>query len=308
MSSDKAALLKKALLFVSIIFLLYTLYHAIFSTIFLYHFTPNIGQLPAAIQVPENFSSPFPWTLIIIQEIASTTGIYLRLIGGILAVSSAYLFYKNDSKYIDRLSKVILFESLYFASFIPAGIIHLLLSFSEFTFAGFNIYTGTSYSLQGLTIVPVLILLSRRLKLDKDIINLKWIGIAAPLYLFGIWIKHAFFWFSTLSMTTTSTVFETVGMINSTFTLLAAALVLLYACTPLIRNIKKINSGIIGASLSIVGIHFVIYFMVSIWVPIYSSYLYLTEFWMFSLLIPGFILVLNLDRNAHAFLLKNLDE
>jgi len=277
--------------------LLYTLCHAIFSTIVLYHFIPNIGQLPAAIQVPENLSSPFPWTLIIIQEFASTTGIYLRLIGGILAVSSAYLFYRNDSRYLDRLSKVILFESLYFASFIPAGIIHLLLSFSEFTFAGFNIYTGTSYSLQGLIIVPVLLLLSRKLKADNSI-NLRWLGVAAPLYLFGIWMKHAFFWFSTLSMTTTSTLFETLGMINSIFTLLAAALLLSYACTPLIRSTKKVNSGIIGASLTIVGIHFVIYFMVSMWVPIYSSYLYLTEFWMISSLIPGVILLLKLDRNT----------
>jgi len=293
MFRDKASLLKKALIFVSIIFLLYTLYHAIFSGIFLYHFIPNIGQLPAAIQVPENFaSSTFPWTLIIIQEFASTVGIYLRLIGAVLAVSSAYLFYKNDSMYLARLRNVILFESLYFASFIPAGIIHLFLSFSEFTFAGFNLYTGASYSLQGLAIVPVLLFLSRRLRVDKDASNLRWIGIATPLYIGGIWIKHAFFWFSTLSMTTTSTLFETVGMINSIFALLVAALLSLYACTPLIRNTKKINSGMIGASLIMVGIHFVIYFIVSIWVPIYSSYLYLTEFWMISLLIPGSILLL----------------
>ena len=293
MSLNKTTLLKKALIFVSIVFLLYTLYHAIISTIFLYHFIPNIGQLPDAIQVPENFlTSTFPWTLIIIQEIASIIGIYLRLFGGILAVSSAYLYYKNDSRYLDRLSKVILFESLYFASFIPSGINHIILSFSEFNFVGFNLYTGASFLLQGLILFPVLFVLSRKLKVKKDSVNLRWIGIAAPLYVFVMWIKHAFFWFFVLSMTTTTSLFETVGMINSLFTLLVAALILLYACTPLIHYSKKINSEIIGVSLIMIGIYFVIYFIVSIWVPIYSSYLYLTEFWMVSFLIPGLILLL----------------
>ena len=293
MAVDKIALFKKALIFVSIIFLLYTLYHAIISTIFLYHFIPNIGQLPDAIQVPQNFvSSTFPWTLLIIQEFASIIGIYLRLFGGVLAVSSAYLFYKNDSRYIGRLSKVILFESLYFASFIPSGLNHIILSFSELAFVGFNLYTGASFLLQGLILFPVLFILNRKIEVNKDSVNLRWIGIAAPLYVFVMWIKHAFFWFFVLSMTTTSSLFETVGMINSMLTMLVAALILLYACIPLIRNTKKINSGIIGVSLILIGIYFVIYFIVSIWVPIYSSYLYLIEFWMVSLLVPGFILLL----------------
>jgi len=293
MSLNKIAFLKKALLFVSIIYLLYTLYHAIFSTIFLYNFIPNIGQLPDSIQVPENFvSSTFPWTLIIIQEFASSIGIYLRFFGGVLAVSSAYLFSMNDSRYINRFSKVLIFESLYFVLFIPSGIHFIILSFSEFAFVGFNLYTGVSFLLQGLIIFPTLFLLSRKLKANKKGINLRVIGIAAPLYVFGIWIKHAFFWFFILSMTTT-TLFENVGMINSIFTLLIATLISLYAVTPLIHNTKKINSRIVGTSLTVIGIHFVIYFIVSIWVPIYSSYLYLTEFWMISLLIPGLIVLLN---------------
>ena len=237
-------------------------------------------------------SSTFPWTLLIIQEFASIIGIYLRLFGGVLAVSSAYLFYKNDSRYIGRLSKVILFESLYFASFIPSGLNHIILSFSEFAFVGFNLYTGASFLLQGLILFPVLFILNRKIEVNKDSVNLRWIGIAAPLYVFAMWIKHAFFWFFVLSMTTTSSLFETIGMINSMLTMLVAALILLYACIPLIRYTKKIYSGIIGASLILIGIYFVIYFIVSIWVPIYSSYLYLTEFWMVSLLIPGFILLL----------------
>jgi hypothetical protein len=175
--------------------------------------------------------------------------------------------------------------------FIPSGINHVILSFSEFTFLGFNLYTGASFLLQGLILFPVLFLLSRKLKVNKYPVNLRWIGVAASLYVFGIWIKHAFFWFFALSMTTTQprTLFETAGMINSIFTLLIATLISLYACTPLIRNTKKINSRIIGAGLTMIGIHFVIYFIVMVWVPIYLSFLGLTEFWMVSLLIPGLV-------------------
>ncbi len=295
MSSTTTAIMKKALLLVSIVFLLYTIYHAINTTLFLYNFIPNIGQLPESFQVPESFiSSSFPWTLLLIQEFASSIGIYLRLFGGILAVSSAYLFYKNDSRYLGRLSKVVLFESLYFGLFIPSGINHVILSFSEFTFAGFNLYTGASFLLQGLILFPVLFLLSRKLKVNNYIVNLRWIGIAAPLYVFVIWIKHSFFWVFALSPFggQSGSLLETIGAVNSLLTLLIASLILLFACLPLIQKKNKINLRLIGATLILVGSHFAIYLIVMFWVPVYLSFVGLTEFWMVSLLIPGLVALL----------------
>ena len=297
MTLNKVAFLKKALLFVSIIFLLYTIYHAIVTTIFLYNFIPRIGQLPEAIQVPENFtSSTFPWTLLLMQEFASSIGIYLRLFGGIFGFCSAYLFNKNDSRYLDRFSKVLLFESLYFVLFIPSGINHVILSFSEFTFAGFNIYTGASFLLQGFLLFPLLFLLSRKLKKNKGSINLlRWIGVVGPMYVFGIWIKHAFFWFFALSQlgSQSGSLLETIGAVNSLLTLLVAGLVSVFACLPLIRKTKKINLSLIGAALVFIGVHFAIYLIISIWVPVYLSFLHLTEVWLVSLLIPGFVVLLN---------------
>ncbi len=296
MCSTKLAFLKKSLLIVSIIFLLYTFYHAIVTTIFLYNFIPIIGQLPEAIQLPENFtSSAFPWALVLMQEFASSIGIYLRLFGGIFGFCSAYLFNKNDGRYLDRFSKVLVFESLYFVLFIPSGINHVILSFSEFTFAGFNIYTGISFLLQGFLLFPFLFLLSRKLKMNKGSINLfKWGGIVATVYVFGIWIKHAFFWFFALLPLggQSGSLLETVGAVNSLSTLLIAGLVSVFACLPLIRKTKKINLPLIGATLILIGSHFAIYLIVSVWVPVYSSFLGLTEFWMASLLIPGFVVLL----------------
>ena len=296
MSSTKLALLKKSLLIVSIIFLLYTIYHAIVTTIFLYNFIPIIGQLPEAIQLPENFiSSTFPWALLLMQEFASSIGIYLRLFGGIFGFCSAYLFNKNDGRYLNRFSKVLVFESLYFVLFIPSGINHVILSFSEFTFAGFNIYTGISFLLQGLLLFPFLFLLSRKLKMNKGSINLfKWGGIVATVYVFGIWIKHSFFWVFALSPLggQSGNILETVGAVNSLSTLLIASLVSLFACLPLIRKTKKIDLRLIGAALILIGSHFAIYLLISVSVPIYSSFLGLTEFWMVALLILGFVALL----------------
>ena len=289
---NKVTLLKKALFFVSIFFLIYTIYHTIVTTIFLYNFIPRIGQIPEAIQLPETFiSSTFPWTLILIQEFASSIGIYLRFFCGIFAVSSAYLFNKNDSRYINRFSKVLFFESLYFVLFIPSGINHVILSFSEFTFVGFNLYTGASFLLQGLILFPTLFLLSRKLTGNKTIVPHRVIGIAAVLYVFVMWIKHAFFWFFALSPLggQSGSLFETFGAVNSLLTLLIAGLVLVFTCLPLMRKTKKINLRFIGTTLILIGSHFVIYLIISVWVSVYWSFLPLTEFWMVSLLIPGFI-------------------
>jgi len=292
---NKVAFLKKALLFVSIIFLLYTIYHAIITTVFLYNFIPRIGQLPDVIQLPENFiSSTFPWALLLMQEFASSIGIYLRFFGGVFALSSAYLFNKNDSRYLGRFSKVVLFESLYFVLFIPSGINHVILSFSEFTFIGFNLYTGASFLLQGLIIFPTLFSLSRKLNVNKATIDLRVLGVAATLYVFVIWIKHAFFWFFAISPLggQSGSLLETIGTVNSLLTLMVAALITLFACLPLIRKTKNRNLRLIGAALILIGSHFAIYLIISVWIPVYSSFLGLTEFWMVSLLILGIVVML----------------
>jgi len=153
-------------------------------------------------------------------------------------------------------SKVVLFESLYFVLFIPSGINHVILSFSEFTFIGFNLYTGASFLLQGLIIFPTLFSLSRKLNVNKATIDLRVLGVAATLYVFVIWIKHAFFWFFALSPLggQSGSLLETIGTVNSLLTLMVL--------------------------------------IISVWIPVYSSFLGLTEFWMVSLLILGIVVML----------------
>jgi len=202
--------------------------------------------------------------------------------------------YAGICKFNRYLLKVVLFESLYFVLFIPSGINHVILSFSEFTFIGFNLYTGASFLLQGLIIFPTLFSLSRKLNVNKATIDLRVLGVAATLYVFVIWIKHAFFWFFALSPIggQSGSLLETIGTVNSLLTLMVAALITLFACLPLIRKTKNRNLRLIGAALILIGSHFAIYLIISVWIPVYSSFLGLTEFWMVSLLILGIVVML----------------
>ncbi len=49
----------------------------------------------------------------------------------------------------------------------------------------------------------------------------------------------------------------------------------------------------VGAALILVGSYFVIYDLVSIWVPIYREFLALTDFWMITLTFLGIAILLD---------------
>jgi hypothetical protein len=78
----------------------------------------------------------------------------------------------------------------------------------------------------------------------------------------------------------------TVGAVNSVLTLLVAALVFTFTWW-MFRKTKKLNTGLVGLALILVGAYFAIYVGVSVWVPIYLAFLPLTDFWMVTLLILG---------------------
>ena len=128
--------------------------------------------------------------LFLLQELIGSIGIYLRLIAGAFAVYAVVLFMKKDKRYLEKFSRVLLFESLYFALLIPAGINHVVGSIiSHSTFL--NFYTGASFLLQAALIFPPLFMLSRRLRKSQDHSSFpNWAVIVMALYVFGIWVKH----------------------------------------------------------------------------------------------------------------------
>ena len=281
----------KALFVVAVSYLLYNIYQAVVTTIFVSHFAQIVTQLPNFIQ---SSHPALQIPLFLLQEIAGSIGIYLRLAGGIFAVYSAVLFIKKDQRYLDKFGKVLLFESLYFALLIPSGINHVV--GSTITSSAFvNIYTGASFLLQAALIFPPLFILSRKLKQPQNIpAILKWAGIAAPLYVFGLWVKHGLMWVYALSPLGTgqSGLVDAVGSTDSLLTLLVAAIVATAALLAF-RQKKKLNTRLAGTAIILVGAYFVIYAVVSVWVPIYLAFLPLTEVWMITLPILGTAILLN---------------
>jgi hypothetical protein len=53
------------------------------------------------------------------------------------------------------------------------------------------------------------------------------------------------------------------------------------------RQKKKFNIWLSGTAITLIGIYFAIYDIISVWDPIYRAYLPLTDFWMITLLVLG---------------------
>ena len=275
--------LKISLLIIASSFLAYSLYWTAYSVFWIYNITISITTLFRML----NISSNLQQNIIIIQEYAASAGYFLALIGAIFAVQCAVLFIKNNEKYLDRLGKTILFEALFFLMLVPSSIQHLLGFVLSWT--NVDIHVGLSFLLQALLIAPPSIILSYHLRKPQNQTSiLKWITISAPSVVLGFWLKYLFFWLGTLSPLgpKQANLVSIIGAVNSFVTLLIAGIITSLACLVLYRK-RRVNTSLVGIALILFGSHFIIYDLVSIWVPIYRSFLYLTDFWMIVLPILG---------------------
>jgi len=294
MDFNQAELTKKALLIVAISFLLYNIYQAITTTIFVTRFSLVVTQLPNFITSTQ---PTLQLSLFVFQELAGAAGSYLRLAGSVFALHCALLLFKKDANYIEELGKVLLFESLYFLLLFPAAINHLVGSVISSS-AFLNIYTGVSFLIQAALIFPPLFALSRRVRKPQNLLSsLKWAGIAAPLYAFGFWVRHGLLWVYALSPlgTQQAGLIDTVGAVNSLLTLLFAATVTAVASVTFGQ--KKKNRWLVGTAIVLAGVYLVVYALVSVWIPVYRAFLPLTDFWMITLPILGAALLLGSKKH-----------
>jgi hypothetical protein len=112
------------------------------------------------------------------------------------------------------------------------------------------------------------------------------------LYVLGFWVKHALMWAYAISPLETQlgSLARTVGFVNSWLTLMIAAVVCAIVYLTL-RQKNKLNIKLAGISIISMGGYFLIYDLVSVWDPIYRAFLPLTDFWMISLLVLGFTIL-----------------
>ena len=275
--------LKISLLIIATSFLVYSIYWTVFSVFWVYNITINITSVMQVL----NIVIPLQQTLIIIQEYAASAGYFLAFIGAIFATQSTIQFIKKQEKYRDNLSKALFFEAFFFLMLLPSSIQHFLGFVFSWTYV--DVYVGLSFLLQALLIALPFLILRRNIKKprNQDLI-LKWIKIGVPLVVLGFWFKYSFLWLYALSPldTNQANLASIIGAVNSFVTLLIAFIITSLTCIVLYRK-RRVNTSLVGIGLILFGSYFVIYDLVSIWVPVYQSFLYLTDFWMAVLPILG---------------------
>ena len=277
---------KISLLIVATSYLLFNIYQALIATVFLFRFPFTLNLFIT------NQTIAFHLPLLLLQEVAGSLGVYVRLVGGLVAVQTAWLFAKGSKIHFEKLSKVLLLEAIHFLLLLPSGINHIVTSITN-PGGLFNIYTGISFLLQPLVIFPFLFIASRKLKNSQDkSLDFKWYGIAGIGYVFGLWVNHGLLWtYALLPLgNQQSSLIKGIGSANSLFTLLIASVIAVVGYL-MFEQKKKINTNVVGLGLILVGFYFVIYAFVSIWVPVYCSFLVLTEIWLIVLPILGITII-----------------
>jgi hypothetical protein len=274
--------LKISLIIVAFSFLAYSIYWAAYSMFWLYNLTVNITTVLQEMKI-----GTLQYGAIILQEYSASIGYFLELIGAVLAVQCTVMFIKNDKRYLDRLGKALFFGAFFFLLLITSSVHHLLgvaLSWSNV-----DVYVGLSFLLQALLIAPPFLMLSHYLRKPqtRDLI-LKWVVIAAPAVVWGFWVKYLFLWLDTFSPLgpEQASLATIAGAANSCLTLLIAGIITSAACLHLYRK-RRVYTRLVGVALILFGSYFIIYDIVSIWVHVYSSFLYLTDFWMTAFPILG---------------------
>ncbi|MGD2066715.1 MAG: hypothetical protein PVI43_06070 [Candidatus Bathyarchaeota archaeon] len=267
---------KKALLIVAISYLLYNVYQAALATVFLFEFPSTLNLFIS------NQAATFNVPLLLLQETAGSLGVYVRLVAGLFALQAAWLFAKGSNRVLKKFSRVLLLESIYFLLLLPSGINHVVTSVTN-PGGFFNMYTGVSFVLQPLLIFPSLFMASQRLKQSQNV-DFKWFGIAGICYVFALWVKHSLMWVYALVPFGNPqwSLMQYIGSADSLLTLLIAGIVAV-AVYLMFEQKKKLDINLVGITLTLVGLYFVIYVLISIWVPVYLSFLELTEFWLIVL-------------------------
>ena len=258
----------------------------------LYHIYWAIMQISWFFTVTNMIFARANWDfylfLFAFQEYPPIVGFYLILIGAIFGLQGAFLFIKNDNKYVKKLGKAFIFSSLFYILLIPSSIRHFVGAATTSSHA-YSIYVGFSCLLQALLIgVPLLILGRKLIKSHNHVSTLKWANIAAPLCVFGFWSYASLLWVYALSPLglKQASLMSTIGAANSLLTLLIAGIVTTVACLDFNRK-KILNKKLAGLAIILVGIYALVYALVSIWVPIYFSFMLLTEIWLIVLPILG---------------------
>jgi len=218
------------------------------------------------------------------SELIGEVGVILRFIGTcfMLAFTVTLAWKKTFSKTF--LSKAILLEGIYYLFNIPF-IVYLFAR--PYTLAHYG--AATSYLAQMLFVTPIFLISYFKVKNEKsDTTEItKWGSLAIVGFILALWVKHFLFAIYALPLTMSNFTL-TVGLINSSLTLLVAGVVAAIVLMPLYRKKSTLlNAKGLGLALIIAGLYAVIFLLISTVTVQYSRWVTLIDWWTAILIVLG---------------------
>jgi hypothetical protein len=276
---------KIAIITVATAFLVYCIYWLVQGVIWGYtliHMFQSINQIG-----PLSAMSSAELAALFIQEACSVANSFVLMACGLFAFQSAIFYVRGNARFLGRLRWALILQAVFSLLLVPASIHHLVGVVSGWFMV--DVFVGLSYLVQALLIAPPLLMLSQKLRNPQDYGPIKkWVTIAAPAFVFAFYFKYLCLWIDSLNPMgpQQATAATMLGAANCFTTLLVAGAVTVAACVSLMRE-KSVWEPLAGVSLVLVGIFFIIFTITAVFVPVYASFWYLTDFWMVTLLILG---------------------
>jgi hypothetical protein len=217
------------------------------------------------------------------SELTGEVGLILRFVGVCFLLAFSWILVRRGQAIYSYLKRAILLEGIYYLFMIPFILSLYLRPNTNLV----NLEAALSYTLQIIFISPaflVLFLTLRKMPIDKAQM-FKWGAIAVIGYTFALWIKHFLLMLYALPINLTNPILA-VGSLNATLTILIAGLILTATFLPIIRKQKlSFNPKLAGLGFLLIGMHFVVYIVVSLLVQRYWDFMMLTELWALAFII-----------------------
>lgn len=230
------------------------------------------------------------------MEVSGAIGTTVRSLGVLFGIIVLYLLSFRNKSFLDVKKLVVgglLIEAFYyFMVGFPSGVFMTTIGYG-----GEAVTLGMAYLLQFLFTTPFLVILSvkiyRKNENKKEIKFLKWIALAFVGYVITLWSNSVFRWFDMVGsegLSFFSTGIRTIGALNAFVTMTLAVIFSIIGASYVLRG-KKNPSFWVGLSVIMVGIHYLIYLVYSIYFGGMINSVMLVEVWAIPLLGLGVSIV-----------------
>lgn len=277
--------IKAAVLIVATAFLIYCIYWLIQG--FIWGYTVTYMLLHVNQIGPLHAAGVGELAALFVQEYCSVANSFVLMFCGAFAFQSTIQYVRGNEKYLVALRRALVLLAVFSLLLVPASVHHFLgVVYGWFMV---DIGVGLSYAVQAVLITPTLLMLAQKMRFPQNPKTIKnWACIAASAYVFALYFKYLLLWQDTLVPMgpKEASAAYLVGAANSLVTLLVAGVVTAAGCYGIMK-MRPWDRKVVALAVILVGLFFVVFSFVALFVPIYASFWYLTDFWMVVLPVLG---------------------